>query len=302
MPRTRPEVSIIIPAYQSERTIARSLFTMQAQAFPDYEIVLVDSSPDDRTEEIVRTRFGEARYEHSPHRVLPYAARNRAVEMARGRLLAFTDPDIYASPSWLQNLVAAYRKYGGAITGAIACHGERLLEVGMHFCKFDMWLPGGDVRRVEIGATANMLCDRVAFETAGGFDPDSMLADTLMSWSLESKGIPIRFVPNAFVEHHHLGTWGSLLQERYARGKEFAGLRLKREAWSEMRVLTQTLASLIPLRLAKLTLRGAGNARRAKSLGRFLKVSPVVVSGQAAWLAGEAAAYRAWLTRARETS
>jgi len=77
---------------------------MQAQNYPDYEILVIDSSPDDRTEKIVRIKFPDVRYHHSQNRLLPHAARNRGVKMARGELFVFTDPDIYAPAHWLENL------------------------------------------------------------------------------------------------------------------------------------------------------------------------------------------------------
>jgi glycosyltransferase involved in cell wall biosynthesis len=301
MPGKEPEVSIVIPAYRSEETIARSLSTMLSQEFNDYEVVVVDSSPDNHTEEIVRGRYPTILYHHHSRRLLPHAARNRGVELARGRLLVFTDPDVYAPANWLAALVAAYQKHEGVIAGAISCFGRRYVDVGLHHCKFDSWLPGGGERRFEVAATANMLCNRTAFENVGGFNEVSMLSDTLMSWALAKKSIPIWFIPDACVEHHHIGTWKSLLRERYLRGKEFAHLRLAWNGWSGTRIVCQAAVSLIPLRLAKLTWRGMTNARRAGTLTEYLKVAPVVVSGQAAWLAGEAVAYSDWLRGLRET-
>lgn len=286
-----PTLSLIIPAYQSGRTIAQCLRTLQSQSFQHFEVIVVDSSPNGHTRQIMQAQFPHVIYRHSSKRLLPYAARNRAVELAQGRLLAFTDPDIYAHSDWLDALIATYRKRGGAVAGAIDCYGRKPVEMGMHYCKFDKWLPGGDVRPIDIGATANFLCDRDAFEAVGGFDESSMLGDTLMSWAFAKEGIPIWFDPNAVVEHHHTGTWVSLLRERHSRGRDFGELRLRLEGWSRLRTMLQALMSLVPIRLTKLTLRGIANARRSRQLSDFLQTSPVVISGQAAWLAGETAAY-----------
>ena len=286
-----PLVSILIPAYRSEQTIRRSLETMCAQSYPAYEVIVVDSSPDERTQEIVRERFPGVIYHRNRERLLPHAARNRAVELAHGELLVFTDPDIYAPPGWLSALVQAHHRRAGVIAGALACYGRRPIELAMHLCKFDLWLPGGGARRASLAASANMLCDRRAFEAVGGFEAGSMLADTLISWDFVARGIPIWFFPQAVVEHHHLGTWRDLLRERFSRGAEFGELRLARGGWSRSRALAQAFISLFPLRLARLLLRGAANAWRAGCFPDYLRVSPVVVGGQAAWLAGEARAY-----------
>jgi glycosyltransferase involved in cell wall biosynthesis len=289
--RTRPGASIIIPAYRSQATIARCLTTMFNQDGGDYEVVVVDSSPDEESEELVRSQFPRARFHHSHQRLLPYAARNRGIELATSDVLVFTDPDIYAPPSWQSRLRSALERLGGAVTGGLACHGRRWLEMGMHLCKFDPWLPGGPERRIDICPTANMACARATLEAAGGFVEEAMLADTLFSWRLAQLGIPIWFVPQALVHHHHMGAWTGLLQERFERGGEFAAYRSSHCSWSRGRTAAHLLVTLLPLRLLSLLSRGAGNALQARMAREYLRTSPVVITGQAGWLAGEAAGY-----------
>ncbi|GAB4467452.1 MAG: hypothetical protein Kow00124_00320 [Anaerolineae bacterium] len=283
-------VAVIIPAYHSEQTIQAALETMSRQTYADYELIVVDSSPDDHTA-LIAQGYPHVRYEHHQGRLLPHAARSRGVALTGGELLVFSDPDIIAPPEWLERLVAAYEARGGAVVGAVACHGRRWLAMGMHLSKFDSWLPGGDVRRIEIGLTANMLVARRDFEAVGGFKQNKMLGDTILSWDLVENGVPIWFVPAAVVEHHHVGTWGSLLVERFSRGGEFAEIRIERGGWSQARTAAHLIVTLLPLRLIALMLRIARNAWRAGLFGELLRVSPVVVSAQSAWLLGEAVVY-----------
>jgi GT2 family glycosyltransferase len=291
MSDTLPLVSVIIPAYLSHETLAGCLRTMCSQTFRDVEVLVVDSSPDDRCERIVRDGFPTVHYRHSAHRLLPYAARTQGIGAARGSLLGFTDPDVYAPPRWIETLVAAYHARGGVVAGAISCFGKHWVDQGNHFCKFDKWLPSATVRQIDIASTANMLCDRASFETAGGFVEDTMLGDTLISWAFSRASIPIWFVPAAAVEHHHLSTWGGLLRERYARGREFAALRVREGAWSKRRMGAHLLLTLLPVRFIRLIGRVCVNAQRAGLLGEFSYTLPLILSGEAAWLLGEAAVY-----------
>ena len=294
--------SVIIPAYRSQSTIVRCLEMMFDQDFQDYEIIVVDSSPDDRTEDLVRGQFPQTHYLHIRDRLLPHAARNRGVELARGETLVFTDPDIYAPVEWLSRLLSAQERLGGAAAGGLACYGRRWVELGMHMSKFDPWLPGGGERRVDICPTANMACPRSALAAAGGFPEQTMLGDSLLSWRFSEMGVPIWFVPEAVVEHHHMGTWAELLRERFARGQEFAALRTERGRWSRARTLAHLSLTVVPLRLAGLVWRGLRNAARARLLTEYLRVSPVAITGQAAWLRGEAAAYLRALRRPKKSA
>ena len=96
-----PSVSIIIPAYRSEATVAATLESLRRQTWRDFEVVLVDSSPGDETERIVTRQYPEVNYRHAGRRLLPHAARNEGVARSRGSVLIFTDPDIRAEPDWV---------------------------------------------------------------------------------------------------------------------------------------------------------------------------------------------------------
>jgi glycosyltransferase involved in cell wall biosynthesis len=291
VPPAAPEASIIIPAYRSEQTIGRCLTTMLDQVGLPSEIIVIDSSPDDGTEQTVRSGFPSVHYWRSRQRLLPHAARNQGARLARSDLLVFTDPDIYAPGGWLTRLTSSQRRLGGVVVGALRCHGREWLPTGMHMAKFDSWLPGGAERTIDIAPTANLVCPRATLEAAGEFPEDSMLGDTLLSWRLQRMGVPIWFDPQAVVEHHHLGGARSLLSERLSRGREFAVLRMRQQGWTRNRRALQLLLTITPIRLARLILRGVRNAARAGLLPDYLWSGPIVMAGQAAWLAGEVQGY-----------
>jgi len=287
----RPRVSIVIPAYRSEDTLARCLEGMLAQrGLPGYEVVVVDSSPDGSTAEVAR-RYPDARLVVSAERLLPHAARNLGVRHARGELLVFTDPDIYPPPDWLRTLVAAYDDVGGPVVGSLSCYGERWLDFGIHLCKFSKWLPGGAPRPVDMSPTANMLLDRATFEAAGGFDGAHMQGDASFSWDLRSAGHTLWFVPAAEAAHHHLSGLRAFLRERYRRGVEFGELRATWQRHGRGRSLLYLAVSLLPLRLARVALLVAGQSRRAGKLRPMLSTLPVWLAGHAASLLGESRAH-----------
>src|SRR5919108_4634016 len=102
MTSDNPRASVIIPAYESQETIADTLLALRDQAFRDFETIVVDSSPAEATETLLRSEFPEVTYERSQRRLIPHEARNRGVELARGELLVFTDPDCVPRPDWIE--------------------------------------------------------------------------------------------------------------------------------------------------------------------------------------------------------
>jgi GT2 family glycosyltransferase len=288
---TAPAVSVIVPSYRSERTVAGCLQALRAQTFTGCEVVVVDSSPNAEVERIVREGFPEMRYERSRGRLLPHAARNLGVERSHAPLVVFTDPDVYPDPHWLEALVASHSATGLITVGAIACFGSRWLDVGSHLCKFSTWLPAGEPRPVDMGPTANLLCPRLLFLDLGGFPGECMLGDTSFSWRARRLGHTLWFEPAAVVAHHHTQSLREFVAERYRRGALFG--RVRAEWYGNRRHLHAfyLLASALPLRLTHILALTAARCWRARLLWALALTLPIVVAGHVAWLAGECRSY-----------
>ena len=293
-----PEVSVVVPVYLSEETLAGFLDALRAQTFRDFETILVDSGPTDACARLLALRAEPLDCTRSAARLYPHQARNAGVERSRGRLLVFTDPDVYAAPDWLERLVATHRESEGVvIVGALACHGGRWLDRGIHLCKFSKWLSGGGRRPIDMSPTANMLIPRPLFEEMGGFcDDDEIVAgDTTLSRDLLRAGRTLLFEPRAVVEHHHLDRFGPFLGERWRRGVAYGRLR---GLWLRLRrgrLLGLLIASLLPVRILSNLAHCARHAARAGQLGSFFATFPVVFLGFGASILGEAKGYAAVL-------
>jgi GT2 family glycosyltransferase len=293
----RPLVSLIIPAYRSQETIAGCLEALRRQTFRSFETLVVDSSLDDATGRIVTTGFAEVRYDRAAGRLLPHAARNRGAAAARGDVLVFTDPDVYARPDWLERLVDAHRRTGPIVVGAVACHGRRWRDVGIHLCKFAAWLPGGPPRVVDNAPTVNLLCTRAVFAAVGPFPGDRMAGDTVWSWRARARGLVLPLAPDAVVHHHHLETVGAFLRERYRRGVQFAAMRGVERRHRRRHDLALLLASALPVRLARVLALTVRHAARSGLLADLAWTLPLVLAGHAAGLLGETQAYARRLFR-----
>lgn len=288
-----PEVSVVLPAYESHETIASCLEALRAQTFRDFETIVVDSSPTDAGERIVREGFPETTLVRSRERLFPHAARARGVERAKGRLIVSADPDVIPDPDWLSRLVAAHLQTGHVVVGALECDGGRWLDRGVHLCKFGKWLPAGPARPVDMAPTANVLLPADRLLAAGGFPGHSFLGDVTLSWRLAARGEILWFEPAAVVRHRHLSTFGRFLAERLHRGRLFADVRVAWRRSSRLESAGWLLVTVLPLRLASNLLHAARQAARAGQLVDFLTTFPVVAAGFAASLLGEASGYAA---------
>jgi GT2 family glycosyltransferase len=277
-----PRASVIIPAYESHETIADTLSALRDQAFGDFETIVVDSSPSDATEVLVHSEFPDVTYERSQRRLIPHEARNRGVDLARGELLLFTDPDCVPRPDWIEVLVRGHDAGHPVIAGAIEDAGSKWFDRGVHMTKFSPWIAGGEAGSRPDLATANLLWSRSAWERFGPFPTDRWSGDTELCWRAREGGVELRFEPAAIVEHEHEADLRDFLRERRA-------MRAAHGRWSRGRAALRIAAvPLVPVVLLGRALRSASRA------GRFsegLATVPLQLAGYAAWALGEARAY-----------
>lgn len=89
-------VSIITPLYNKEKYIEKTIQSVQAQTYTEWEMIIVDDCSSDAGAEIVK-RYSEAdsriRYYKNETNMGAARSRNRAVELAKGHYIAFLDAD-----------------------------------------------------------------------------------------------------------------------------------------------------------------------------------------------------------------
>jgi len=104
-------ISVVIPLYNKAESIARTLATVAAQTYSDYEVVVVDDGSTDGSADIVR-RINDPRLRIicQPNGGVS-AARNRGIDEARGEFIAFLDADDEWKPDYLETQMALTEKY-----------------------------------------------------------------------------------------------------------------------------------------------------------------------------------------------
>jgi glycosyltransferase involved in cell wall biosynthesis len=276
---------VILPAWNSDATIAACLESLRAQTFRDYEVIVVDSSPNERTAILIRERFPEVQFKHSSERLSPQAARNQGVALANGDVLVFSDPDCIMSPEWLRLLVAAMDQGHPLIGGGVGSVQDDWFSNGVHLCKFGWWLCGGQPGPRPELPTANVGYTADLFSRIGPF-PLPFCGDTLLSLRASKAGVAPWFEPTAEVRHDHRTHWRDFLRERSDRGNEYGRIRPQVENWAFGRSLAYAFAA--PLIVVVMLLRTARFAWSSGHLVTFLRCSPVVVLGYTARAWGEA--------------
>lgn len=95
--------SVIIPAYNAEKTLPRCLDSLLAQARQDVEILLISDGSTDKTDAIAAGYAGKIRFFRQPHAGVS-AARNLGIRRAAGEYVTFVDSDDFVSGDYFAAL------------------------------------------------------------------------------------------------------------------------------------------------------------------------------------------------------
>lgn len=86
-------ISVIIPVFNGQNTIQRTIESVLNQTFEDYELIIINDGSTDSTEEVISQipdpRIKVFNYSNSG----PSASRNRGIDIASGKYISFIDAD-----------------------------------------------------------------------------------------------------------------------------------------------------------------------------------------------------------------
>jgi glycosyltransferase involved in cell wall biosynthesis len=170
---TRPFVSVIVPVWNDAGRLEECLRALEGQTYPGdlCEVLVVDNGSEEPIGPVV-ARHGRARLvcERRPG---SYAARNKGLAHARGRIVAFTDADCLPAPDWIEKGVARLKRGGGraVVAGRVEmfpCTPQSPNAVEQYEVLFAL-AQRQFVGKYGFGATANLFAWRETFERVGPF-------------------------------------------------------------------------------------------------------------------------------------
>ena len=187
---TTVPVSVIIPVYNAESSIARAVGSVFEQSVPPQEIVVVDDGSSDGSAEVIKGLGDKVRYLYQSNAGAS-AARNHAIREAHCEWIAFLDADDTWKPNRLErqfevldrnpDLVWAAGSYTNTLNGRIESHPEK---------KFSDRLITDDVAADALELMGNgwsiwtgtLVVRREVFDEVGDFDIEQRTSHDLDLW------------------------------------------------------------------------------------------------------------------------
>jgi len=117
----KPLVSVIIPVYNRQNLIQRSIFSVLNQTYTNLEVIVIDDASDDCTSDKVK-QISDVRLKcyRNANNKGPSASRNIGIKMAKGEFIAFQDSDDEWYPEKLSKQINRIMN-SGVKTAAVYC-------------------------------------------------------------------------------------------------------------------------------------------------------------------------------------
>ncbi len=199
-------ISVIVPTYNSASTLPGAIGSIRSQEWPDLEIIVVDDGSSDETSAVLNgIAASDLRSARQPN-MGPGAARNRGLEMARGKWVAFLDAD----DLWLQGKIAAQMELLKEDSSLAFCYSDSLRRAQ------DGAEEVHKARRVADSVFADLLLGpqfdlptvivrRDCFERVGRFEPEFRTGEDWDMWLRLAANFPSCYVPRPLVVCHVSG-------------------------------------------------------------------------------------------------
>lgn len=182
-------ISIVLPIYNGEKYMRKSIDSVLAQTYANWELLIIDDGSTDNTAVIAQeyaAKDSRIRYYKNPENMRLPRTLNRGFSLAKGDFLTWTSDDNYYYPTALETmhnaLVQPGKEFAFAACDVINGEGD-IVEC----------ITVSDAAKKSIVGTnpvgACFLYSRKVYETVGEYDPEMTLVEDFDYWQRSSGSI-----------------------------------------------------------------------------------------------------------------
>lgn len=188
------KLSIIVPAYNEEATIAKTLEGLTTQTYKDLEVIVIDNNSKDKTSEIAKKYIKNVYLETNQgyiHAVL------RGAKEATGDIITFCDADTAYPKNWAEKAMKHFKNEKVVVVyGTCDTHDASKIRNFFNLIGYTAFLYISILFGLHNTSGFNFLMRKKAYEKAGGYDPKfkKMSPDIELGKRLSKLG-KVKFVP-----------------------------------------------------------------------------------------------------------
>lgn len=195
------KVSVIIPTWNRESTIGRSILSVLKQTYTDLEIIVVDDGSVDDTKKVVSS-FVDKRIEYVcvNHSGFPSVVRNIGVSLAKGTWVSFLDSDDYWEEDKLEkqlNVGVDFVCTNASMVHGKHCFGKYIKNVSTGKKTFSKLLSDNFV------VTSSVLVRRSILDDVGCFPKELKTSEDYALWLKVATRTPPYYLDECLVGYSY---------------------------------------------------------------------------------------------------
>lgn len=215
------KASVIIPAYNAEKSIQECLKALNHQTVKPLEVIVVDDGSSDMTSDVSRKLGAKTIIQKNSG---PAAARNRGANVAKGDILLFTDADCVPDRGWIKHMLEPFKDR--SVSGVQGVYMTRQKSIVARFVQAEIedryrkMSQRPQKEGIDFIGTYSAGYRRKVFQEFGGFDesfPKASGEDPELSFRMANKGHRLVLNQYAVVSHIHPDSLGKYLRQKYWR-------------------------------------------------------------------------------------
>lgn len=251
------KVSVVIPAYNAEKTLQKCLESVLANSYNNYEVIAVDDCSTDSTKEIIKNiNNSKLKLIQNKENKGAAASRNLAIRKAEGEVILLLDSDSYVKKDWIERHVILHEKteadiIGGGIEGV---H-KTVWGKADNFCSWWTSIPDTKdhyIKKLHL-PTNNLSFKKNILEKIGYLDEGLKTGeDAEFCFRALKKGLKIFFKGDLVISHYDKDSYRDFINHQAAWGKHVIQMRKKKKmnyAWLFPGNYFTAILYIIPLAL-----------------------------------------------------
>ena len=205
-----PKVSVIIPAYNSERFLDRTIRSVINQTYKNWELLVVDDGSTDNTKEIIKSwgqkdeRIRGIFLEQNSG--APAHPKNVGIQNSKGKYIAFLDHDDEWLPTKLEKQIELFEESDNPKLGFVSCNAiyvytkqsiTKEYKIPQHKNSFLALLESNF-----IPGCSSIVIKKLAIKNVGFFDENFEMIDDWDMWIRIAQKYDFDFVPESLFKYY----------------------------------------------------------------------------------------------------
>lgn len=220
MHSTQVEITVVVPVYNGEKTIAKCLDSLINQDLhaSNFHIIVVDNGSRDNTKNIIMNYEDNISILHESFRG-PAAARNCGIRSCSSAIVAFIDADCVADSSWLRNLVCHFENQDVSIVGGQILSASKMNQIQIFGEQIHDHKKAIEICTPPYFITMNIAIRHSILDKVGLFDKNFRRGEDVdLAWRLVNAGYSFLYTADSIIYHHNESTLPGLFREGFQHG------------------------------------------------------------------------------------